>query len=220
MTILFDNMNHEQIKSYVLDSLSSVNERLFSYNTYIAHLLARKKNQELKELSSLNSSSLSSSYYDSLLFSLSSEDNTFALDYYNQTTASFDASHLVYFYHGSSSHIFHNVFNSLLPSDFNMLYNYMIQNSLLKKIGTNLGKAHLFSSQIAYHDFSSMIAPVSYNNYSDAVDAMIKDVTTLKKDRDHLLFLLDMKDVDIQNLEIRINELAHKSYIASTFTWS
>ena len=55
---------------------------------------------------------------------------------------------------------------------------------------------------------------------ADAVDSMIKDMSNLKKDRDHLLLLLDIKDIDIQNLETKINELAHKSYIASTFTWS
>jgi hypothetical protein len=220
MTIMFETMNHEEIKSYILDSLSSVNERLFPYNTYIAHLLARKKNQELKNFASLDSSSVYASTYDSLLSSLSSEDINFASQYYSETTSMFDQSHLVYFYYGSSSNVFFNIFPSVLPSDFNNLYTYMIANNLLKKIGTNLGKAHLFSSQIAYHDFSSFIDNQTFVNYSDAVDAMILEMSNLKKDRQHLLMLLDQKDQHISSLHQDIADLNHKNYISSTFTWS
>ncbi len=217
---MFETMNHEDIKSYVLDSLSSVNERLFPYNTYIAHLLARKKNTELKAFAALDSSTVSTSTYDSFLSSLSIEDLNFASHYHSETTSMFDQSHLVYFYYGSSSNVFLTVFDSILPSDFNKLYNYMIANNLLKKIGTNLGKAHLFSSQIAYHDFSSFIQNQNFNNYSDAVDAMILEMSYVKKDRDHLLMLLQQKDEHIDSLNNKITEINHKNYISSTFTWS
>jgi len=220
MTIMFETMNHEDIKSYVLDSLSSVNERLFPYNIYIAHLLARKKNAELKAFATLDSSTLSTSTYDSFLSSLPIEDVNFAAQYYSQTTLMFDQSHLVYFYYGSSSNVFFNVFGSTLPSDFSKLYNYMIANNLLKKIGTNLGKAHLFSSQIAYHDFSSFVQNQNFTNYSDAVDAMILEMNYAKKDRDHLLMLLQQRDDHIQSLNDKITEINHKNYISSTFTWS
>lgn len=220
MTILFKGLDHEQIKSYVLQSFSSSNERFHPYNYYLAHLLARKKNADLKHYTSLDSTSVSPSSYSFLFDNLSQEDKNFAIDYYNQTTSCFDSSHLLYLYHGPSSAVFSNIFSDILPSDFNHLYFYLIENNLLKKIGTNLGKAHIFSSQIAYHDFSTFTSAGSFTSYTEAVDAMVNEMSDLKKDISHLLYLLDQKDLDILNLQNKITEINHRNYIASTFTWS
>jgi len=96
MTILFKSLDHEQIKSYVIQSFSSSNERFHPYNYYLAHLLARKKNADLKHYVSLDSTSVSPSSYSFLFDNLSQEDKNFAIDYYNQTTSSFDSSDLLY----------------------------------------------------------------------------------------------------------------------------
>lgn len=220
MIMLFKSLDHEQIKSYVLQSFSSANERLHPYNYYFAHLLARKKNTDLKQFASLESTSVPPSSYSSLFNALSQEDKNFAVDYYDQTSSCFDSSHLLYLYHGSSSSVFSNIFLGILPSDFNRLYDYLIQNRLIKKIGTNLGKAHIFSSQIVYHDFSTFTHADSYTSYTEAVDAMVEEMSDLKQDISYLLYLLDQKDKDILNLENKITELNHRNYISSTFTWS
>jgi len=49
---------------------------------------------------------------------------------------------------------------------------------------------------------------------------MVNEMSDLKKDISHLLYLLDQKDIDILNLENKITELNHRNYISSTFTWS
>lgn len=220
MIMSFENITHEQVHSYVLESIAQATERLYPYTNYLAYLLARKKNQELKNLVSFPSSTVSTSAHEALYHSLPQEDIDFSQLYYQNTVSEFNSDDLIYLYYGSSNNLFTNVFQNILPSDFAVIYKYLVDNKLVKKIGTNTGKAHLISSQIAFHDFSTFTTKLSFDNYPDAFDSMMKDLSTLKMDRQYLLALLKDKDQTISDLHSTIDQINHNNYIASTYTWS
>lgn len=209
-------MTNDEIKSYVLERISFSNEKLYPYNNYLAYLLAKKKNQELKYYYSLDHSS---SALSQIFSSLSIEDVNFSTNYYNESISSFSEDSIIYFYYGSSNKMFLEFFPDILPSDFNKLYSYLISNNLIKKIGTNLGKAYLISSEIVYHNFSSFTLDLPSADYHQAFDSMLKDISYLNQDREYLISLLVEKDQTIASLNASIDEAKYQHYISTTFTW-
>lgn len=221
MTILLHDMIYsENLTEYIIDSINNANESIYPYTPYIAHLLDKKKNPELKSFLSVPSSAISAADYQNRFSQLDESLRASALAYRQETTSNFSPEDYIYLYYGSSYSLFQNVFLNILPSDFHQLYSYMIENNLLKKIGTNLGKAHLLSSAFSSHDFSGFIASHPFQNYSDAMKSMLQDFNYLKEDRSYLLGLLEDKEQTIFLLNQKIQDLIYQNYISASHTWS
>lgn len=220
MTIILHEMNREQITQYVLGCIEQANDSIYPYVPYIAHLLDKKKNSDLKLFFSVPSTQISQDGYQNPFANLEEPLRSSALAYIQETTDNFSSDDLIYIYYGSSYSMFQNIFVDILPSDFHQLYTYMIENNILRKLGTNLGKAHLISSAIFSHDFSSFVAPHPFQNYSEAMKSMMKEFNYLKEDRSYLLSVLEQKDQFILSLQQKIQELQYQNYISSSHTWS
>lgn len=220
MTIMLHEISHtDELSFYILRSIHNQNDSFYPLNGYISHLLKDKKNTLLKSLLSLPKEQFK--FQSDHCFSLlTSSEKNLALEFRQDLTSDFSSNDEIFIYYGSSLSLFENVFTDILPSDFHDLYHYMIQNNLIKKIGTNLGKAHLFSSVISDHDFSDFIAAPLFQNYSDAMKAMMKDFNLLKEDRSYLLSVIDSQKEIIAVLNQKIQDLNYRNYISSTHTWA
>jgi hypothetical protein len=211
-----DVIRKDFFSEILIPILDSMNDYLYPLNNFTAYHLSQKNYATLKTFVSENtSSSCGVDFYSNQISHLTTSQITIAKEWIDSQFSDFN-----YVYIGSKSSLKNLFFSDFLPTSFDLLYNYLTNNNYIKQIGKAFGSAILFNSSLLSEPFHINVNLNFDQSIEDSFKNFTKAYNSLKVDNEYLCNLIDQKNVFINTLTKKVEELEYKNYLNSQMTWN
>lgn len=196
-----------------MDSIfTSIDNYLYPVNSFISHHLFNKNYSYLKTLPF--SSEIDVNTYNLYTSTLTSREIRSAEEF---QISFFGKDILSYVFIGSKKLLKTIAFESFLPTSYETVLNYFINNGFIKVLGSGFGSAIIFNSNKFDEPFSIVPSDDSYLTLS--INSFLDTFNLVKTDNQYLLNKISEKDLYINSLLQDIQNLKNENYQISQMTW-
>lgn len=208
------------MRAHLISALSKKDSLIYPLNHFFKYHLYKKNYPYLKSFASNNpSESLTIETYKNLLSSISSSELARSLDHFSYL----DADSLNYVFIGSKNS-FVATFKDFVPSAFNNMYSFLLENGHIKHLGTGLGCATIISSSLYHSSFDNYSAYIEdpsdlLANLGHYLVSVSRSMKNLKEDNEYYLSVIEEKDNHIALLTQFAQQLQNKLDQSYQMTW-